>query len=178
MALAVPHFESDDYFHASTDPPFQKRRTAEERYELICRDLRPDQNWVLSGGIVGLLPCPDLDFTCIVFLYVPTPVRIERLRIRERERFGSRIEEGGDMHDTHREFIDWASRYDDGDVEGKTLTRHKAYLSNQRCTVLEYQGINTVPDITEHVLQSIRKSRNTTEPIGEPEPLKTRVLKS
>jgi adenylate kinase family enzyme len=154
-ALAIPHFDSDDYFHAPSDPPFQKPRDVEERLELICRDLRPDQNWVLSGGIVGWLPCPRLDFTFIVFLYVPTPVRIERLRFREWARFGSRIEEGGDMHDTHREFIEWASRYDEGDIEGKTLTRHEAFLREQQCNVLEYRGVRTLPEITASVLRSI-----------------------
>lgn len=153
--LAIPHFDSDDYFHAPADPPFQKPRDAEERHELICRDLRPDQNWVLSGGIVGWLPDPGLEFTCIVFLYVPTPVRIERLRFRERSRFGSRIEEGGDMHDTHVAFIDWASRYDEGDVAGKTLARHEAYLRDQPCTVLEYRGVKTVREISASVLRSI-----------------------
>jgi len=161
-ALAIPHFESDDYYHAPTDPPYQKPRPAEQRYELICRDLRPEQNWVLSGGIVGWLPCPNLDFTWIVFLCVPTPVRIERLRIRERARFGSRIEEGGDMYDSHRRFIDWASRYDEGDVEGKTLARHEAYLANQRCPVLVFRGVDTVPGITARVLQSIQGRRRST----------------
>jgi len=174
-ALAVPSFDSDDYYHAPTDPPFQKPRPAGERYGLICRDLRPDQNWVLSGGIDGWHPLPKLDFTCVVFLYVPTPVRIERLRLRERARFGARIEAGGDMHDTHKEFIEWASRYDEGDVEGKTLARHETYLSNQRCTILEYRGVYTMPDITEDVLQSICRSRNATEPSGEPEPPTTRL---
>lgn len=154
-ALAIPHFESDDYFHAPTDPPFQSLRPPEERYELICRDLGSEANWVLSGGIVGWLPSPRLNFTCIVFLYVPTPVRIERLRLRERTRFGHRVDEGGDMHDTHEEFIDWASRYDAGDIEGKTLALHEAYLRNQPCTILEYRGVETVPHITASVLRSI-----------------------
>jgi adenylate kinase family enzyme len=77
-ALSIPHFESDDYFHSPSDPPFQHPRSAEERYRLICRDMMPEKNWVLSGGVAGWTPCPDLDFTCIVFLYVPTAVRLDR----------------------------------------------------------------------------------------------------
>ncbi|MEZ6058398.1 MAG: hypothetical protein R3C01_16985 [Planctomycetaceae bacterium] len=158
-ALAIPHFDSDDYFHAPTDPPFQSPRPAEERCEMICRDVASETSWVLSGGIVGWLPCPELDFTCIVFLYVPTQARIERLRLRERMRFGHRIDEGGDMHDTHKEFIDWASRYDAGDIEGKTLAQHEAYLLSQRCTVLEYRGVQTVAEITASVVRSITNSQ-------------------
>ena len=70
LALDIPYFDSDDYFHAPSDPPFQRQRPAEERYQLVCRDLRPDTSWVLAGGIGDWVPSPILNFTCIVFLYV------------------------------------------------------------------------------------------------------------
>lgn len=155
LALGIPFFESDDFYHASTDPPFQRQRPARERYQLLCRDLKPEASWVLSGGVVGWVPCPELRFTCVVFLYVPTEIRVERLRLRERRRFGSRIDEGGDMHDIHENFIDWASRYDIGDIEGKTLARHEAFLRSLRCPVLEYRGAGAVSEITTSVLQSL-----------------------
>lgn len=160
QALAVPHFDSDDYYHLPTDPPFQRQRSAEERYRLISRDLRPEDNWVLSGGIVGWEPCPPLAFTCIVFLYVPTETRVSRLRLRERFRFGNRVLEGGDMHRAHEEFIEWASRYDIGDVEGKTLARHEAFLKSQSCPVLEYRGVRSVAELTANVLASIGETRS------------------
>ncbi len=83
---------------------------------------------------------PIRRYTLIVFLWVPAPVRIERLRRRERERFGRRILEGGDMHEGHAAFLDWAARYDRGDVAGKTLARHEAHLAVQTCPVLELRG--------------------------------------
>jgi shikimate kinase len=74
-ALSIQHFESDDYFHCSSDPPFQNPRQAEERCELIQRDLSALNSWILSGGgVVGWEPCPYLDLTGVVFLYVPTLV--------------------------------------------------------------------------------------------------------
>lgn len=159
-ALSLPHFDSDDYYHMPTDPPFQKQISAEERYRLICRDLLPSTSWILSGGIVGWSPCPQLDLTSIVFLYVPSSVRIERLRRREHERFGDRISKGGDMYAVHEEFINWASRYDDGDIEGKTLAIHEAYLKSQRCTVLEFRGELDYSYITQSVLQSLCETQN------------------
>lgn len=156
QALAVPHFDSDDYYHLPTNPPFQRQRPAEERYRLISRDLRPGGNWVLSGGVVGWEPYPALAFTSIVFLYVPTETRLSRLRLRERLRFGHRILEGGDMHRAHEEFVEWASRYDIGDVDGKTLARHEDFLKSQSCPVLEYRGVGSVEELTASVLASIR----------------------
>jgi adenylate kinase family enzyme len=157
-ALSLPHFESDDYFHTPSDPPFQQPRSADERCRLILRDLSPGTSWILSGGIVGWTPAPDLDFTCIVFLYVPTPIRIQRLRQRELERFGNRILQGGDMAKIHEEFIRWASRYDEGDIEGKTLATHEAYLRAQTCPVLEFREVLTVSMITKAVLEFLGAS--------------------
>jgi len=155
-ALSLPHFDSDDYFHAPSEPPFQNPRSAEERCELLRRDLSPDSSWVLSGGIVGWCPIPELDFTCIVFLYVPTELRVKRLRLRELERFGDRILNGGDMHSTHEDFIAWASAYDVGGVEGKTLAKHEAHLKAcEVCQVLEIRGVLTVAEITEDVVRAI-----------------------
>ncbi len=151
-SLSLPHFDSDDYYHAPSDPPFENPRTPQDRYALICHDLSRPKSWVLSGGVAGWIPYPELAFTCMVFLYVPVSVRIERLRQREHERFGPRILEGGDMHETHEEFIHWASRYDAGDIEGKTLARHQAYLETQSCPVLEFRGDLLVSTITEQVL--------------------------
>ena len=159
-ALSLPHFECDDYFHAPCDPPFQNPRPAAERYELIRRDLLPLESWILSGGVAGWSPYPQFDFTCIVFLYVDTDARIRRLRGRERERFGDRILAGGDMHVIHEDFIDWASRYDVGDIEGKTLALHEQYLKEQSCPVLKFRGELPLSDITDDVLCSVRGREN------------------
>lgn len=173
-ALHVPFFESDDYFHAPTDPPYQRQRSAAERCDMIQRDLSPRHSWVLSGGIAGWEPYPNLNFSCVVFLYVPTAVRIARLRFRERQRFGSRIDAGGDMHQTHEEFIDWAAHYDDGHIEGKTLARHEAYLMKQCCPVLEFREMEPVAELTRRVLRSIGAIPNAEGAAGDHWPPRTR----
>ena len=160
-ALSLPHFDSDDYYHAPSEPPFQNPRSAEERFELIRRDLSPDASWVLSGGIVGWSPLPHLEFTHVVFLYAPTAVRIKRLRLREQERFGNRILHGGDMYRTHEDFIAWASAYDAGGIEGKTLARHEAHLKALHgCQILEFRDVTTVGAVTENVVLSVVRNGN------------------
>jgi adenylate kinase family enzyme len=139
--LSVPHFDSDDYYHAATDPPFQVQHSPQQRHDAIVADLSQTASWVLSGGVAGWDPYPELDFTMMVFLTVPTPIRIERLRLREYARFGDRIRERGDMYDAHEEFIEWASRYDEGGIEGKTLARHEAYLTGQSCPIIKLDGM-------------------------------------
>lgn len=150
--LHVPHFECDDYYHGTSDPPFQNPRSSDERCALITADLDKASGWVLSGGVAGWEPYPQLDFTLMVLIWTPTPIRIERLQNREYERFGDRIREGGDMHEAHEEFIEWAARYDIGDVDGKTSARHQAYLAKQTCPVLELRDVAS----TEQSVDAIR----------------------
>lgn len=161
QALHIPCLECDDYYHAPTDPPFQKQYSPEERYAKLCRDLEHQRNFILCGGIFDWVPKPPIDFTCVVFLYVPTDIRIERLKNRERERFGARIQPGGDMHQAHLEFLEWASHYDSGHLEGKSLIKHEAHLRNQLCTVLEFRVPAPVTILTSQILEAIGKPKNS-----------------
>ena len=154
--LELPYFDSDDYFHGPSDPPFQNPRSATERFEMITSDLKPDQSWILSGGIAGWEPYPPLNISAFLFLQVPTEIRVSRLRQREYERFGERIRAGGDMHEAHEAFIQWASRYDVGDVEGKTLKRHEAYLMRQTVPVVRDSGEQPVGKIVEALIDSLQ----------------------
>ncbi len=151
-ALALPCFDADHYYHAPSDPPFQHPRDAQERCALLLRDLSAQRGWVLGGGVAGWVPDPQLRFTCLVFLYAPAHLRFARLRQRERARFGSRILPGGDMHKQHQDFLHWASRYDAGDVDGKTLQRQSHYLSQQTCPVLYYLSTATPDTLTTSIL--------------------------
>ncbi|GJM24197.1 MAG: hypothetical protein DHS20C16_06120 [Phycisphaerae bacterium] len=146
VELSIPHFDCDDYYHSPTDPPFQIQCTPRQRFDAITADLSPSGSWVLSGGVAGWNPYPQLEFTMIVFVTLPTPIRVERLRAREYVRFGDRIRNGGDMHEAHEEFIEWASRYDVGDVEGKTRERHEAYLAEQTCPVIRIDGAKPIEE--------------------------------
>ena len=154
-ALSLPYFDGDDYYHAPSDPPFQNPREPQARHDMLVADLAPLDSWVLAGGLVGWDPQPQLGLTLVVFLWVPIELRMERLRIRERELFGARLLEGGDMFTTHQEFLAWAAGYDVGDIEGKTLQRHEAFLAQQTCRVVEVRGVHTVEHITAQVLKAV-----------------------
>lgn len=155
QALKLPYFDGDDFYHGPSNPPFQNPRPPVERHAMIMAELDPAPSWVLGGGLVGWDPYPELGLTCIVFLWIPLELRLERLVAREKERFGERIEKGGDMYDTHREFVLWASRYDIGDVEGKTLARHEAWMAQQPCPVIEFRQPASTGAIVATVLGSL-----------------------
>ena len=156
-ALAISHHDTDDYFWRPTNPPYRGMREVADRLRLM-RDVFLDRSdWVLSGSLDGwgdpIIPLFDL----VVFLYVPTAIRIERLRAREARRFGAdAMVPGGSMHQQAEEFIEWASHYDDGTREGRNLARHQAWLATLLCRVLRLDGIRPLQELVNEVCLALR----------------------
>ena len=85
-----------------------------------------------KGWIAPLLP----DFTLAVRLVLEPSVRLKRLEQRERSDFGSRVEPGGDMHEQFLEFMDWATRFDEGGLDIRSKASLDAWQARMTCPVL------------------------------------------
>jgi adenylate kinase family enzyme len=134
--LGCQHLDSDDFHWLPTMPPFQKKRPTPERVRLLSEAITSSQQWVLSGSIAGWGDTLISRFDLVVFLYVPTEVRLARLQRRERARFGSALDPGGSMHDQHQAFLRWAAGYDPGLSGGRTLRADAAWLGYLPCPVI------------------------------------------
>jgi adenylate kinase family enzyme len=134
------HLDTDDFFWVRTDPPYREKRPAEERLALLRQALRDATSWVLSGSLCGWGDSLIPEFDLVVFLTVPTSVRLARLRARERERYGQRIEPEGELHEAHVAFLEWAGRYDTGGVEMRSRALHEAWLATLSCAVVRLDG--------------------------------------
>ena len=113
-------------------------------------------DWVLSGSVEGwgdsIIPLFDL----VVFIFAPTKVRLQRLRDREARHFGAdAVAPGGWRHEETEEFIEWASHYDDGSREGKSLERHQAWLALLPCLTLHLEGTRPIHDLVNDVIAAI-----------------------
>jgi adenylate kinase family enzyme len=108
QAIGGRHLDTDDYYWLKTNPPFTTKRDPDARVALIERDIAGVRNWVLSGSICSWGDSLLDHFTLAVFLQLDSQVRMARLLQREQQRYGSRIQPGGDMHAQHLEFMDWA----------------------------------------------------------------------
>src|ERR1700749_221279 len=108
--INYPYFDGDNYFWLNTPIPFTERRSASERNELINCDLSQHKNWILGGSVINWQQ--EWDFDLSVFLYIPKPVRIQRLIAREQERYSDVIHTDLGRNKQYNEFINWASGYD------------------------------------------------------------------
>ena len=131
------HLDTDDFYWLPTDPPFRETRPPAERLSMLERAIALSPTWVLSGSLCGwgdpLIPMFDL----VVFLALPSGIRMERLRARELRRYGPEaLAPGGALHREHVEFLDWAERYDAGGLDMRSRALHEAWLSSLTGRVL------------------------------------------
>lgn len=146
------HLDTDDFYWRRTDPPFREKRPPEERLASLRTTFQEAKRWVLSGSLCGwgdpLIPELEL----VVFLLVPTPVRLARLRAREIERYGRQaIAPGGALHEAHVEFLEWAGRYDTGDPEMRSRAMHEAWLAALPCSVVRLEGDVSIVEQRERI---------------------------
>lgn len=147
-ALAIPHHDTDDYFWQPTSPPYQEKREIADRLRLMRELFLPRADWVLSGSLAGwgdaIIPAFDL----VVFLVTPKDIRLRRLRVREATHFGAdAVAPGGWRHKATEEFIEWASHYDDGNREGRSLTKQQTWLATLPCPVLRLDGSRPLAEL-------------------------------
>lgn len=90
-------------------------------------------------------PQVEDSFGLIVFLQVPTEVRLQRLESRELQRFG--VANPG--------FLEWAAQYDEGPPEGRSLSRHRAWLVARQCPVIHLSGDHPVNELLPQVLGQV-----------------------
>ncbi len=149
------HFDTDSYFWKATDPPFQEVVPEPERTTNLVTALSGAPNWVLSGSLCdwGDVIIPRLTFA--VFLYLDPKIRMDRLKKRERARYGDRVDQGGDLYETHQKFIDWAKSYDTAEAPTRSLILHEAWMKKLPCPILRLNTENSLESLTEQVLDRL-----------------------
>lgn len=115
---------------------------------------RTDEPSIVSRG-AGARPIED-GFDLIVFLTVPTALRMARLMAREQARHGS----------VDTDFMAWAAAYDDAGPahRGRSRARHEHWLAARACPVLRIDG--DVP--TAAALQRLSHAVTTLAPHCRP----------
>jgi adenylate kinase family enzyme len=128
--LRCAFYDTDDYYWLPTDPPFRCKQDPAIRASRLLHALQNASPAVLGGSILSWGAELEDSFSLIVFLTVPAEIRVARLKEREIQRFG-RVDPA---------FLAWASQYDAGTVEGRSLSKHEAWLAKRSCPVLRIDG--------------------------------------
>ncbi len=150
--LGFQHFDLDDYlWRWDTNIPFTVTRPREERIELWMGDISKFPYFVMSGSMdsynAPFVPLFDL----AVFNSAPVETRVERVNARELARFGERILPGGDMFETHKNFLTCVRSYD---TDGLMICRriHEQWAATLPCPVLHIDGTVAIGENAERIV--------------------------
>lgn len=168
--LGYKFMDTDDYFWLPTNPQYTTKRSKEERLALMKKDISENDNIVISGSLVDwgdeLIPL----FTLVIRLVTDTEIRVERLKIREKKKFGNRIMPGGDMYTNHMEFIEWARKYDTGSVNMRSKAKHDEWQKLLMCKQIVLNGADDLEENFKKVQAEINSviGRTVTVTVDRP----------
>jgi adenylate kinase family enzyme len=154
--LACPHVDADTLFWMPTDPPFVEQRPREARQVLLVQALPANGRWIFSGSATGWAGPVEPLFDLIVFLTLDPSTRMERLRRREIERYGERINRTGDMVEASAAFLKWALAYETAGLEQRSRATHEQWLASQAAPVLRLDSSAPLQDLVDAVLSRCR----------------------
>ena len=161
--LGFKHMDLDDYYY-SRESEFAGLRPRNEIIELLKADLKNHPKFVMSGTVGSILwdfVNPLLDLA--VLLFVPTEIRLERVKARAYERFGKRALEGGDLYDNHQEFYNHIQQYDTG-FHSVSKERHEKWAAEIDCPILRADGTKPISEnvkwISEQYLSMTKNNEN------------------
>lgn len=145
--------DADDYYWLPTNPPYTEKRDPAARLQMICERLDGVENAVISGSVMRWGAELEDGFDLIVFLYLDTRIRIERLRVREERELGA----------ANPEFLEWAAGYDAGPPYGRSLAKHNAWLAVRSSPILRLEGDMTVEERCDHVVAALADIESARE---------------
>nr|WP_294947956.1 AAA family ATPase [uncultured Mucilaginibacter sp.] len=158
--LNIPFFDTDDYFWVLTDPPYTTKREPELRNRMIKTEMAKHDSWIQAGSVIKWGADWEEMFDVVVFLYIPHKLRMQRLTARELERYGDIIYTDPTRNAQHKEFVDWAERYDDVTFSGRNIKAHEDWLRRVDARVLEIRGDTTVAERVTSVLEFLKDEFN------------------
>ncbi|XLX40018.1 AAA family ATPase [Ectopseudomonas mendocina] len=148
------HLDTDDFYWLPSEPPYLHKRPPEDRVRLIRERAAQAPSWVLSGSLCSWGEALIPSFSHALFLRLDDQERMRRLRQREAQRYGARIQPGGDMHEQSQAFLEWAAGYEQGDLSTRSLAMHEAWMTRHlNCPLLCLDSTRHTPEqLAEQVL--------------------------
>ncbi|MDF2927436.1 MAG: hypothetical protein K0R57_6350 [Paenibacillaceae bacterium] len=158
LAQHLPHavFDGDDYFWLKK---FTVQRERPLRLQLLTHDLNQHEQWMLTGAVCGWGDELKSLFDLVIFLGVPTEVRLDRIKQREFGRYGEKVLPGGSMHEQSKAFLEWASLYDSGGMSVRSKALHEFWMADLQCPVLRIEGTHTVEERVDMVLAYLKNDQ-------------------
>lgn len=156
--LGFSHFDTDDYYWFTQDAlPYRRKRNPDHRTALLQKDLEKSEAWVLSGALCGWGDVFIPQFEYVIYLWLPSEIRLARIREREIQRYGAeRLATGGDLSVVFEKFLNWAATYDDVGENKRNRASELLWLQKLTCPTLKIGEETPLNVLIEYVLEKLQ----------------------
>ena len=144
------HFIDNEnlYFsRTNTDEPYTNAKSRIEVERLLMEEVSRHPDFVFSAvkGDYGKDIVPMYNY--VVVIEVPKEIRSQRVRNRSFQKFGSRMQMGGDLYKQEEAFFRMVESRQDDYVEN--------WLQSVKCPIIRVDGTKPIEENVEHIIHVI-----------------------
>jgi len=141
--LGYYRMDVEDYYFPKSDVPYAVARTREEVERLMLADIKEHGDFVLSAVCADFAAIEPF-YELIVYLEAPQNERMERIRQRSVDKFGSRVLPGGDMYEQEENFFAFAAK--------RTPDKIEKWIKAVACPVLRIDSRKPTEELVRCVI--------------------------
>ena len=147
-ALHYRHMDVEDYYFPDAEQPYANARPQEEAARLLAADVRKNPRFVFSTVNGKAWEAMLQACSLVIYLEAPVTLRMERIRRRAEERFGARVQPGGDLYEQEEAFFAFA--------EGRRTEPIEAWLQTLACPILRLDGRLPIEENLHRILSDLQ----------------------
>ena len=139
--------DNEDLYFPKTDPIYiyATPRTREEVKNLFFNEIKAHENFVFASvkGDYG-----ESIYQYAVLIDVPKDIRIERVKNRSFQKFGSRMLSGGDLFEQEKRFFDLVKSRAEDTVE--------KWVQSLNCPIIRIDGTKPIEENINLIIEQIK----------------------
>jgi adenylate kinase family enzyme len=148
-ALGFTYFDIENYSFFESEIPYLNPRPVEEARTLLLADIQKPPFFVVSAvtpdlgnGIIALLELA-------VLISVPTETRVERVKQRSIEKFGERVQMGGDMAEQEMQFLNF--------IATRSVSKIEQWTQRLSCPVIQADGTKPILENVKQIAEQYQR---------------------
>lgn len=141
--------DNEDLYFPKTDSNYiyASPRTRDDVEKLLLHEIKAHENFVFAsvkGDYGEEVSCL---FKYVVLIHTPRDVRIERVKNRSFQKFGSRMLSGGDLYEQEEHFFDFVKNRAENTVE--------EWVRSLNCPILRIDGTKPIEDNVKLIIEKL-----------------------
>ena len=134
--LGYKHMDVEDYYFKDSIIPYANPRTREEVQELLLADIKKQGQFILSAVNCDFGDDINAMYDCVIYINAPLEIRLNRVKQRSVNKFGSHVLEGGYMYEQEQNFFNF--------VVSRTMDKTDIWLQSIKCPVICIDGTEPI----------------------------------